>query len=109
MIILDLIAIAVIVAYVVDLSNFLTTVKKMIWKWLKPNKPYQDFNLKPFDCSLCMSHHCMVIYLLCTGNFSIIMWMVVCLISFFTKHISDILETISDTLIKITNKINNIL
>lgn len=68
-----------------------------------------DYRLKPFDCSLCMSHHCMVIWLLCTGQFSLFMWMVVCLISFNVIHIKACIEIISDVLTKAENKINDIL
>lgn len=84
-------------------------MKRIIWKILKGNKPYQDFSLKPFDCSLCMSHHIMVIWALCTGNFNLFIWMVICIISYFSIHIRAILETISDMLTKAENKINDIL
>ena len=109
MIILELIAITVIVVYLVDLSNFTTTVKRMIWRWLKgKNKPYQDYQLKPFDCSLCMSHHTMVIWALCTGQFSLFVWLVICLLSYLSIHIKALLELISDLLTKAENKINDI-
>ena len=106
---LDLLAITVIVVFIVDLSGFQYTIKKMIWRWLKGNKPFQDFEMKIPFCSLCMSHHCMVIWLLCTGNFTLTMWMVVCIISFFTSHIKALFEIISDLLTKAENKINDIL
>lgn len=109
MIILKLIAIAVIVVYVIDLSGFAETMKRMIWKLLKGNKPYTEFSLKPFDCSLCMSHHIMVIWALCTGNFNLFIWMAICIISFLTIHIRALFEMISDGLTKAENKINNIL
>lgn len=106
---LNLLAITVIVVFINDLSGFQYTIKKMIWRWLKGNKPFQDFEMKIPFCSLCMSHHCMVIWLLCTGQFSLIMWMVVCLISFNVIHIKALLEIISDVLTKAENKINDIL
>lgn len=110
MLLLNLIAITVIVVFVVDLSNFSTTVKRMIWRVLKgKNKPYQDYQLKPIDCSLCMSHHIMLLYIICTGQFSLINWMVVCLISYMSIHIKALLEMVSDLLTKAENKVNDIL
>lgn len=109
MLLLNLLAITVIVVFIVDLSSFQNTTKRMIWRWLKGNKPYQDFQLKPFTCSLCMSHHCMLIYVICTGQFSFPMWAVICLISYSSIHIRAILELVSDILIKAENKVNDIL
>lgn len=109
MLLLNLLAITVIVVFIVDLSGFQDTAKRIIWRILKgKDKPYKDFSMKFPFCSLCMSHHCMVIWLLCTGHFSLIMWMVVCLISFSSIHIKALLETISDMLVKAENKINDI-
>lgn len=108
MIILNLIAIAVIVVYVIDLAGFVEYLKMKLWKWLK-NKPYEDYRLKPFDCSLCMSHHMMLLYLICTGNFSLGMWGVVCLISYLSIHIKGLLEILSELITKAENKLNDIL
>lgn len=109
MIVLELLAITIITVFIIDLSGFQDTVKKGIWKWLKGNKPYQDFQMKFPFCSLCMSHHIMVIWVLCNGNFNLYIWMLICIISFLSKHIKALLEIISDVLTKTENKINDIL
>lgn len=76
-------------------------MKKLIWKWLRGNKEYQDFELKPFDCALCMSHHTMVIFLLCTGQFTLFNYMCVCLLALMSSNISGLLITLKDMLVKI--------
>lgn len=44
--------------------------RKVLGKQYKPKLKWVD-NIKPFTCSLCMSFWCGIIYLLCTGNFTI--------------------------------------
>lgn len=110
MVLLKLLAITVIVVFIIDLSGFQDTAKRFIWRVLKgKDKPYQDFPMKFPFCSLCMSHHIMVIWALCTGNFNLFIWVAICIISFLSIHIRAFLETISDMLTKAENKINNIL
>ena len=108
MVLLKLLAITVIVVFIIDLAQFVEYLKRKLWKWLE-NKPYEDYRLKPFDCSLCMSHHIMLLYLICSGNFSLGMWMAVCLISYFSIHIKGLLEIVSELMIKAENKLNDIL
>lgn len=93
----------------IDLSGFLETVKRVIWKWLIKDKPYRDFQLKPFDCSLCMSHHIMLLYVILTGQFSIYIWLLICGLSYMTKHFTALLRLVSDAISKAENKIDDIL
>lgn len=110
MIILKLIALTAIVCYLVDLSGFVETVKKLIWrKIVGKNIPYKDFPFKPFECSLCMTHHTLVIWALITGNFSVYIYMVICILSFLSSNITGFLRLIKDMLIKAENKIGDIL
>lgn len=106
---LKIIAIATIVCYWIDLSGITTTIKKLIWKWVfGKNKPYQEFELKPFDCVLCMTHHLCAIYLLIIGEFTIFNYLLVCIISYLTSSISSILLLIKDIIDLIIYKANNI-
>lgn len=110
MLLLELLAITVIVVFIIDLSGFQDTAKRFIWRCLKgKDKPYRDFPMKFPFCSLCMSHHIMLIWALCTSNFNLFIWMVICIISFFTIHIKALFQILSDILTKAENKINDIL
>lgn len=108
MIILKLIAITIIVSYLVDLSGITTTIKRLIWWFVfKDKKPYQHFQFKLIDCSLCITHHTLLIYLLAVGEFSIFNYLLVCLLSFFSSNITSLLIRIKDLIIKIENYIFN--
>lgn len=107
---INLLLITICICFIVDLSGFVETVKKWIWRLLKgKDKPYKDFNFKPFDCSLCMSHHCMFIWALCTGNLSLPIYAVICGLSFLSSNITGFMSLIKDLLIKAENKIEDIL
>lgn len=106
---INLLCIAVITVFVIDLSGFVEGMKQRYWKWLMGNKPYKGFSIKPFDCSLCMTHHICVIYALFAGIFSLPIWLYICGLSFFTPQIKGVLRGISDLMIKAENLFYNIL
>ena len=91
--ILDILLITMIVCYIVDISGIVTTIKQLIWKWLKPNITYQDYQLKPIDCVLCMSFWCGLLYIIFNG-FSIYSLALVCLFSLLSEQINNLLRMI---------------
>lgn len=108
MLLLDLIILTIIICYIIDLSGIQITVKKLIWKFIKGNtKEFQDFNLKFPFCSLCMTHHILLIYLLCLHQFSILNYLVVCLLSFFSMNITTLLIDIREIILNLQNKITS--
>lgn len=109
MIYLDLFCIAVITVFIIDISGIVETVKKRIWRWLEKDIPYQGFQLKPFDCSLCMTHHICLLFALITGQFSLLIWMYICGLSLLSKGIGGALRLISDIVLRVENKIEDIL
>lgn len=98
MILLNLFILQLIIVFIVDLSGVMTYVKKRIWKWLKGEKPYKDFELKPFGCSLCMTFWVGLIYLLITHSFTIPYIAYVCLLAFLASTTASALQLIKDTL-----------
>lgn len=109
MILINLLCIAAIVVFVIDLSGFVDSVKMRYWKWLFKDKPYREFSLKPFDCSLCMTHHICLLYAIISGSFSLPIWAFICGLSFLTPQIKGLLRLVSDIWIKAENKIYDIL
>lgn len=71
--------------------------------------PYRDFSFKPFDCSLCMTHHTLVIWALCTGCFSLPIYAIICGLSFLAGNVSGVMRIVKDILTKAENKIEDIL
>ena len=103
---LALLLLTVIVVNLVDLSGFVTTVKKWVWKWVWKNKrPYQDFDFRPWECSYCMSHHVGVIYLLIVGQFSILTYTYLLVLAFLTPTIKDTILTVKYLIQKIIDAI----
>ena len=109
MIYLNLIALTAIVCFIIDLSGIQETVKKLIWRWLFKDKPFQDFEMKFPFCSLCMSHHIMLLYLLFSSEFSILNYLLVCILSLCSSVITSLLITFKDFLIFFNNKLNDII
>ena len=100
---LDLLIITAIIVFVVDLSGIILVLKKKLWKTLYGIIPFkEDWSLKPFDCSLCMTFWIGLIYLIITGSFTIPFIGYVCLLSFLTPVIQEILLITKDLLIRFT-------
>ena len=109
MIFLKLISITAIVCFIIDLSGIQETVKKIIWRWVFKDKPFQDFEMKFPFCSLCMTHHILLLYLLLTSQFGIFNYLLVCVLSLCSSVITSFLITLKDFLIFFNNKLNDII
>lgn len=92
----NLLLITLAVVHLIDLSGFIQTIKRTILKML--GRPPQDFSLKPFDCSYCMTHHVSVIYLLCINQFTLINYVIVLSLAFMTPVIKDLMIYLKDLL-----------
>ena len=98
-VLINLLLIQLLVVFIVDLSGVMTHIKKAIWKWLKgKDKPYKDFEMKPFDCSLCTTWWTGLIYLLITHSFTIPYILVVAGLAFLASTAASLLQLIKDTL-----------
>lgn len=94
---INIVLLTTIVCFIVDISGFVDSVKGLIWKLvIGKNKPFQDFNMKPFDCSLCCSFWVGLIHLLCVGQFNIPMIGFVCLFSLLSSNITGLLIVIRE-------------
>lgn len=96
--ILSLMLIQLIICYIVDLSGVVESFKHAFWRWVKPGKPYKDFELKPFTCSRCMGWWTGLIYILCTGHFTIPYISFVALLSLLASTFSNLLQLFKDIL-----------
>jgi hypothetical protein len=81
----------------VDLSGFINTIKHAILKIL--NKPQQEFSLKPFDCSYCMTHHIGLIYLIIIGNLNMMTYATLITLAYLTPVIKDLMILVKDSMI----------
>lgn len=93
---LDLFLLATIIVSIVDISGFIDTVKHWIWRWLHGNKPYVDFDFRPFECSYCSMNWIGLLYLIIVGELSIVSYAYVLFLCMLTPIIKDIMILIRD-------------
>lgn len=101
MIELNLLMIAVCCVCVIDIARFPDSLKRGIARWLG----VKDVTLKPFDCSLCSSWWCGLIWMVCTSSLTLYGVMVCLLIACMTTEIASIIWMVKDLLVRLINKI----
>lgn len=97
----DLLLLAAITIYIVDLSGFTeewrdTLARRIGAKQLRP--------IKPFDCGQCMTWWVGIIYSLCVGEFSILILAYIAALSFLSFPIGQILIFIREGMLSLINK-----
>ena len=106
MLIINLILIQLIVVFIIDLSGIVETAKKWVWKKAFKTIPYnEEFRMKPFDCSLCVTFWTGLIYLAIVGEFNLPAIACVCLLAFLTPIAADLLRLFKDILTKAIAKL----
>lgn len=94
MVLINVLILTTIVCFIVDVSGIVDSVKRRIWKWLFKDREYNEFQLKPFDCSLCLSFWVGLIYIICLGQFNIPMIGYVCLMSLLSGVITKMMKLV---------------
>ena len=103
---IDILFISIICVCIIDLSGFVQEMERMLKKWLKIQKG--DVRIpKPFSCSLCMTFWSGLIYLLMTGQFTLLMVAYLLVVSVLTPQIKDTIYLLKDTIDHIINLIYN--
>ena len=98
---IDLLLIAAITIYIVDLSGFTEAWRSALTRVLKAKelKP-----IRPFDCSLCMTWWVCIIFSICTGTFSLPVLAYIAFLSFLSLPLGQLLIFIREGLMYILNK-----
>lgn len=102
MIFIELLLIAMVVVFIVDLSTFTTSWKTALGRWLH----IQVGSVKPFDCSLCMTWWVCIIYALCAGAFSIPVLAYIALLAFMAYPFSQAMILLRELVFIFINKIH---
>lgn len=107
MIIVNILLIATIIVFIVDLSGSIENLVKPIVKHFLHIPPHKDINLPLIDCSLCCTWWIGLIYVCCvtiantfTFNQFLILVSVLALVSFLTTTLKDALILIKDLIIR---------
>lgn len=104
MIYLNLLFIALIWVFIIDISGFVDECKRFISKKLTNGTiETKDWSLKPFTCSLCMTFWTGLIYLICCNHISIANIALVCLYSYATNWLKDLILSIDSLITKLLN------
>ena len=99
--IVELILVALVTIYVVDLSGFTDT-----WlKFLSAYKGRKITELKPFSCSLCMVWWVCLIYLVTTSQLTLSLVAFTALLSFLSIPMGQILVMLREVILHIINKL----
>ena len=103
--IIDLILVALVTIYIVDLSGFTETLLKVISAY----KGRKITELKPFSCSLCMVWWVCLIYAVIVGNLTIPVVALIALLSLLSVPFGQLLILIRDAFLKVINKLMELL
>ena len=101
MIYLELLALAFIVVYIIDETGIVNSIKTLIKRWLNVKS---DITLKPFDCSLCMTHWVCLVYAFIFGHLSIFVYLYILFLSCNTDNIYAMIQKVNEVISKFTNQ-----
>lgn len=105
MIYLNLLMISLVLVFIIDISGVVDHIKRLVWRWVYKGKhEYRDFEAKPFDCSLCATWWCGLIYL-CFTHLSFVNVAYVALLAYATPIFKDLLTLVKDFAIKLIDTI----
>lgn len=107
--IFDLFCITVIVCFIVDISGVVDSIKGAIVRFITGSKLPFNFSIKPFDCSLCMSWWCGLIYLLAYGHFNLRSIVAVAMFAVAADTITSLILLVRDIIGSIINRIYDLL
>lgn len=103
---ISLTLITIISVIIVDISGFITSIKKFIAKRIHA-RDYTNVHLKPFDCSFCMNFWISLVYLFYNSQLCLPYICYILCMSMMTVPIKEILNTIIDFQIYIINKVHD--
>lgn len=99
---IDLLMVAVITIYIVDLSGFTQTWRGWLARFLRIRELR---SLKPFDCGLCMTWWVCLIYAVAVGEFSLFTVAWSALLSFLSIPIGQVFIFIKEWICWVMNKL----
>ena len=102
---IDLLLIAAITIYIVDLSGFTESWRSALTRLLKAKelKP-----IRPFDCGQCMTWWVGIIYSLSVGEFTLSVLAYIAALSFLSLPIGQIMIFIREGMLSVINRMMNL-
>ena len=84
-------------------ENFSSSIKSLITR----GKFKSPIRCKILECSCCQAHWLSLIYLISTGNFTIVNYTIILILSWSTPIISSVLTLLKNIFLKLINTIAN--
>ena len=103
MIICEILLLAAIVVFVVDLSGFTESWRRPFSDWLHRKTGYMIKHFPPFDCSLCLTFWAGLIWIAVRNAFTLPNVAFVCLAAYLTIPIGTTLSALRDLLLAVVN------
>ena len=92
---------------ILDQLHFWDDITSVISGWMTNGKIKKPIQLKPCNCSVCMSFWTNLAYIIITNQFSILMVLYILVLSWGTPIISSILTLVKNLFLKFINTIAN--
>lgn len=105
--IFDIICIIVITVIITDQLNFFEEFSSSIKSILTRGKFKSPIKFKLWICSSCQAHWLSLIYLIYTGNLTIVNYTIILILSWSTPLINSIFTLLKNIFLKIINTIAN--
>ncbi len=102
---LEIILIALIITIVVDLTDFIDSLKTGLNKLLLPKLNLTTLKIPLLECSLCLTFWTSIIYTLIFYQLNIYLIAYILIVSFNTDIIRDIIIKLKDRIILLINKL----
>ena len=104
--IFDIICIILICVIVTDQLHFWEEFSPYIKSLMTGGKFKSPIKFKLLECSTCQAHWLSLIYLICTGHFTILNYTIVLVLSWTTPIINSILSFVINAVLKLINIIS---
>lgn len=93
---ITLLLIQIAIVILLDITGISDEIKRWVWNYTYPGRPYKGFSFKPWTCSLCMTHHIGLLYLIIWGKFSLLLYVLLLLLAIFTPITKNIILLVKD-------------
>ena len=107
MIYLNVLLIAVVITFGLDVAGFWNEATSIISGWLTKGVVKKPFVMKPFSCSLCMTFWTSLIYVLVVHALTLPMLTCICLCAWLTTVIPGIFYLIEGAITKFLSDMGN--
>ena len=104
---IDCLLITIIFVIITDQLHFWEEFSSSIKSLITKGKFKSPIRCKILECSTCQAHWLSLIYLICTGNFTIVNYTIILILSWTTPIINSIFTLLKNLFLKLINIIAN--